>query len=304
MDVLHYAPFNGHDQSSGVAFTVPVGSEIGEPMVAMVRAVAGGSGVTDMGPAADIVMTDVGCSDTHFADACADSDDPVSCATWANVLLMQDGGCYNADEAREMFSKVCVDRRSLPSACSSLGQMFEDGLGGERDRTRAVAFYEWACEANDAHACLRRGVLLNDGTGVRRNDTLAVSSLEKACELGEADGCYRSGVILDEGTLVSREPDRAAELYGQACSANEGQACVALGQLREGGDLSDGVDLGAARGAYELGISAGSLEAQRRLAKLLWNGLGGKPDKRRSKELCREACQGGDNISCRGPAFL
>jgi TPR repeat protein len=59
-----------------------------------------------------------------------------------------------------------------------------------------------------------------------------------------------------------------------------------------------------AREAYESAVANGSLEAKRALARLLWIGEGGKKDKGRAKALCREACQGGDPIACRGPEFL
>lgn len=60
----------------------------------------------------------------------------------------------------------------------------------------------------------------------------------------------------------------------------------------------------AARAAYERAITAGSLDAKRALARLLYAGYGGGKQKGRAKQLCREACQSGDAVACKGPAFL
>jgi TPR repeat protein len=151
---------------------------------------------------------------------------------------------------------------------------------------------------------VRRGDLLVSDVGVRRDDYEALNMYQRACEGGHADACTRAGVILDEATYVVEDRPKALALYDRGCQAGSSMGCTRLGMLREKGLPETGPDMKGARVAYERAISLGSLDAKRLHARLLWNGYGGPRQRGRAKQLCREACQSGDPVACRGPAFL
>lgn len=238
-----------------------------------------------------------------FDAACEQRQSVLACTQLGYALLDGTEVPRDAERGRRLLERVCVDAQSDPQACTVLGKCYEEGLGGERDRTEASKYFRWACSAGNAESCLRRGDLLVSDVGVRRDDHEALNMYQRACEGGLAAGCREAGRIVDEGTYVKQDLALAASLYEKACAANDGGGCTALGRVHERGTAGT-PDLTAARDAYERALTAGSLDAKRHLARLLWNGYGGKKQRGRAKDLCREACQGGDAVACRGPAFL
>lgn len=238
-----------------------------------------------------------------FDVACEQRQSIAACTQLAYALMEGVEVPRDAERARGLLQRACVDERSDPQACMVLGRSFEEGLGGDRDRTEASKYYRWACAAGNAESCMNRGDLLVSDVGVRRDDHEALNMYERACDGGIAAACHEAGRIVDEGTYVKRDLPLAATLYEKACAKGDGRGCFALGRVQEAGPTGT-PDMGAAREAYERALAAGSLDAKRALARLLWNGFGGRRAKGRAKDLCREACQGGDAVACRGPAFL
>lgn len=238
-----------------------------------------------------------------FESACMLEDHLKSCTLLALGLMQGVDMPRDPYRARELLQRSCVDATSAADACVALGQTFEEGIGGDRDRTVASRYYHWSCYADRFDACERRGELLITGVGVRRDDREALAMFERACQSGMPRSCHRAGVILDEATFVTRDIKRAADHYQAACEGGVANACAGLGKLREEG--LDGVpDFKAARAAYELGIAKDDVECRRRMSRLLYNALGGKREKGRARALASEACQKGDPVACRGPAFL
>lgn len=238
-----------------------------------------------------------------FNVACDEGRSKNACKVLAVALIEGEDLPRDAARGRELLRRVCIDERSDPEACFLLGRTYEEGLGGERDRTVASQYYRWSCAGRNLEACSRRGDLLVSDVGVRRDDAEALSMYALACDGGNATACTRGGQILFEGTYLARDLAKAAALYQKGCTGGDGAGCFGLGQALEAG-ASGRSDEAGARQAYESALAANSFEAKRAMARLLWNGLGGPKDKRRAKELCREACQGGDAVACRGPEFL
>lgn len=291
MDSLHYAAFPAHDESAGIWVSLVV--EPTATVAAPMRVAA-----ADAPPVAAALTEAAACDDPLVRSACSQGDRE-ACASLAAAMLQSDSTCYGPSEARRTLLLACPDGSSPAGACLMLGQAFEEGVGGERDRTSASGYYDWACLAGAAEACWRRGTLLSRGVGVRRNDELALKSHQTGCELGDARCCQAAGFILDEGAIVARDAEAALPLYQRACEAGVGDGCVGAGRLLEESD-----DHAAALALYEEGAGFGSAEAMRRAARMLWNGIGADADKKKAKTLCADACQAGDSAACRGPQYL
>ncbi|MFT4622320.1 MAG: TPR repeat protein [Myxococcota bacterium] len=291
MDTLFYAAFPAHDDADGAYVSVMVKprATVAAPM--RVAAVSG--------PVAALPMEAAACNEVSVTQACTEGRDRVACGAWAAAMLSPDGGCYEPNKARRTLLLACPDAASPAAGCLMLGQAFEDGVGGDRDRTSAAGYYAWACEGGSAQGCWSRGTLLERGVGVRRNDELALASHSAGCELGDSRSCLRAASILDEGAMVPRDAAVALPLYETACDGGHGEACVGAGKLYE-----ERGDPASARRWYDVGIAANSVDARRLAARLLWNGLGGAADKRRARTLCEQACQAGDAVACRGPQYL
>jgi TPR repeat protein len=239
-----------------------------------------------------------------FDVACEERQSIAACTALGYALLAGTDIPRDAERARLLLQRACTGPDSDATACSKLAGMYVDGLGGDRDRTEASKYFRWSCNAGIADSCMQRGVLLTSDVGVRRDDAEAVAMFTMACDGGLPLGCLEAGRILDAGTFVQQNLPEATKFYDRACTARIPAACTALGIVRERGP--DGTpDPAGARAAYQAAIDAGATtDARRLLARLLWNGMGGKVEKGSAKQLCKAACQAGDAKACGGPQAL
>lgn len=244
--------------------------------------------------------------ETHeaFDVACEQRQSIPACTSLAYALLAGTDVPRDAERARVLLQRSCTDPGSDPQACARLGNMFVEGLGGDRDRTEAVKYLRWSCNAGVAESCFQRGELLSSDEGVRRDDAEAVAMFTIACDRQLAQGCYLAGKILDAGTFVKQDLAAASTFFQRACDAGIPASCTALGTVQERG-VGGTPDYAAARAAYQSAIDKGApIPAKRLMARLLWNGLGGRSERGRAKQYCKESCQAGDAKSCGGPASL
>ena len=238
-----------------------------------------------------------------FESACLKRGSAAACTALALELFRGVDLARDPARGRALLHRACVDSDSPIAACTALGTSYEQGQGGERDRTIAAKYFRWSCDQGDAQACLERGLLVSAGKGITRDDHDALAMYRKACEGGLAEGCHMGGVIFDEGTYVPRDIAAAGELYKSACDGGFGDGCTGFGKMLELGYAGE-ADPIAARAAYERGVALGSRSSMRENARMLWHGLGGKPSKREARSLAARACQAGDVVSCQGAAAL
>ena len=233
--------------------------------------------------------------------ACSKGKMPQAC-TELGLALLYDEANPDSIRARSLLKQSCVDKNSPAEPCFVLGELYETGKGGSRDRTLAARYYKWACNQGWGEACERRGDLLHHGVGVRLDDEGAVAMYQKGCDQGNTNTCYKAGVILDEGTVIERDAERALKLFKLSCDKNHADGCLRLGNLYLEG-VGGERDEKAARAAFDRAVSLGQVEAHRRLAWMLWNGVGGRRQRSRAKDLCKAGCQADDQIACHGPSF-
>ena len=324
MDTLYYASFAPHDVPDGQVVTMGVqrdGVSIygagtfkdNSPRATLVTAEAQplppstslGESTSPNQPLLPSpqtrAVTSTTCDDVATQQACESGEDPDACTLWATALLDRSDSCYNSKGARDLLLTLCTGVSSPHPACFKLGTLYQEGEGGERDRTKAASYFRWGCRGGSPEACFARGTLLERGIGIQRDDELALMSHEKGCQLGDLRSCFRAATILNEGTFVSRDARRAANLFQITCDSGDPDGCLQLGVLQQS---IRPAEYNAAHINFEKAIQGGSHEAMRHLARLLWNGFGGKTDKRQAKLLCKEACQLGDPLACRGPQYL
>ncbi|MFT4621662.1 MAG: TPR repeat protein [Myxococcota bacterium] len=246
--------------------------------------------------------TPIGCGSGSLEKACEGAAHGPSCAAWLPVSLLAEGSlCYAPGRGRKLAVAACSGPESDPDVCLLAGGLLAAGVGSDRDRSEAVVRYQRACASDLAEACRVAGALSLAGEGVKQDVEGGVASLRRACELGDAPGCVAAGRALEEGTWVERDVAESLRLYATGCEREAVLGCLGAGRMNEalGGERS--VD---ARVAYERAITLGSVEAKRRLARLLWEGIGGPKVRARAKQLCIEACSAGDRGSCSGARYL
>ncbi|NCG19964.1 MAG: hypothetical protein GWP91_13230, partial [Rhodobacterales bacterium] len=238
-----------------------------------------------------------------FESACLKRGSASACTALALELFRGVDLPRDPDRGRALLHRACVNSDSSISACTSLANSYEQGQGGERDRTTAAQYFRWSCDQGDVQACLQRGLLVSAGKGITRDDYDALAMYRKACEGGLAEGCHRGGLIFDEGTYVPRDIAAAGELYSSACEGGFADGCTGLGKMLELGYEGE-ADPVKARAAYERGVALGSRSSMRENARMMWQGLGGKSSRGKARTLASRACQAGDVVSCQGAAAL
>jgi hypothetical protein len=169
-----------------------------------------------------------------WSDRCADSvghddykgdpkDDPF-CKNFALFLM---DGC----KARQP---------GWDHACNTLGTLYEDGVGVQRNDPFATQLHATACDARYAKACTDLGNMALEGRGGPVNAGAAKDFFRQACDAGDADGCQNLGTVLARGAhgnpAVLNEARallaRALMQYEKDCKAGTQDACDRLQEIR------------------------------------------------------------------------
>ena len=228
------------------------------------------------------------------------------------VGLLRKGGSDGSDvvqrdpnRARKDLMAGCpVEGERNPMACKALGQIFQEGMGAERDRAKAARFYRLACEDDDLEACFEVGesVMGLDRVTRQREDKdylqWAVDGYTKACDAGYEEACLPAAELLATSPRVA-DPDEARRRFEALVDEGDAIAARKYGMWLER-HASSGKDLSRARDVYERGRDLGDSESTRLLGLLLHEGVGGARKRGKARRLFREACRDGNALACGG----
>ena len=116
--------------------------------------------------------------------------------------MVQEGrNAYKAkeyDRARALFDQACTGGNA--EGCSSLGVMFNNGIGGAQDKEQARTLFDQACIDGSAKGCSNLGVVFNNGDGVAQDNVRALALHKQACTGGFVKGCDMADAMFDNGT--------------------------------------------------------------------------------------------------------
>jgi TPR repeat protein len=133
------------------------------------------------------------------------------------------------------FRQACADGDG--AGCSTLGLMYERGLGVVEDEVRAAKLYQRACAAGNEAGCVHLGRAYIEGRGVPLVVEKATALYSAACRSGHAAGCTELARLHLRGEGLMRSPRHAAPLFDRACESGDADACFELGGLHEKGVL-------------------------------------------------------------------
>lgn len=154
-----------------------------------------------------------------------------------------------------------------PLAECSIGIFFEEGVGCDRDASRAETWYRKAAAKGMAPAQYRLGAMYFKGSGVARDYTQAFHYLKEAGDQEYTAAQANLGILYSEGLGVTQDYEKAAKYY--LAAANKG---VALSQsnLAELCFYGCGVpqDYSVAYQWYWIAESSGDWKAKSRLEEL------------------------------------
>jgi TPR repeat protein len=115
--------------------------------------------------------------------------------------------------------------------CNNLGVMYMDGRGVAKDEVRAVTLFQGACDHDEAAGCSALGVAYMDGRGVKKDEARAVTLYQQGCDGGNADGCTGLGMMYADGRGVAKDEAHAVTLYQKGCDGGEAAGCSELAWL-------------------------------------------------------------------------
>ncbi len=105
----------------------------------------------------------------------AEQGDAVSQDQVSRMRLAGDSVAQDLTGARVMAERAA--RQGVIPACSRLGMMCHEALGGPRDPAQAAHWWRVAAEAGDADAAARLGAALHMGQGVAADQVAAMAWL-------------------------------------------------------------------------------------------------------------------------------
>ena len=113
-----------------------------------------------------------------------------------------------------------------------LGICYEEGVGIEKNLTKAVEWYTKAAEQGNATAQCNLGFCYDNGSGVEQNLAKAVEWYTKAAEQGYVMAQFTLGFCYEHGTCVETDLAKAVEWYTKAAKQGDITAREALGRLK------------------------------------------------------------------------
>lgn len=135
-------------------------------------------------------------------------------------------------EAAHRFFSQAADSENT-NAQIKLGQMYEDGVGVDKDSVQSIYWYRRAAEAGSAEAQFILGSKYNEGIIVEQDFIQARGWFEKAAEQNYADAQYSLGTIYLIGNGVRKDYDQALLWYRKAAKLGNTGAQSDLRNLGE-----------------------------------------------------------------------
>jgi TPR repeat protein len=121
-----------------------------------------------------------------------------------------------------------------PWAEYHLGLIYDHGLAGHRDRSRAARWYERAAAKGYASAQLNLGIVLANRRGRFRDLRRAVHLYRLAARQGRRNAAYNLGLYYREGRGVPKSLAQARRWYQQAADLGDREARRILKQAEQG----------------------------------------------------------------------
>lgn len=112
-------------------------------------------------------------------------------------------------------------------AMLTLGSLYADGRGFEKDQKQAVRWWKKAAKKGNPRAQYLLGKSLLDGNGIDQDTQQAIDWLEKSARQGDSDAQYQLGNLLHEGNVVAHD-DEAARNWLERAAAQAHRGAIKL----------------------------------------------------------------------------
>jgi len=137
-----------------------------------------------------------------------------------------------------------------------LGYCYQNGIGVEKDLSKAVELYQRAVDMGEVHAMTNLGYCYRTGQGVEKNLSKAVELYQRAVNMGEVCAMTNLGYCYRTGQGIEKNLSKAVELYQRAVDMGDSIAMNNLGycyQYGYGVDRDVSMAINLLQRSYELG---------------------------------------------------
>ena len=119
----------------------------------------------------------------NYYDQACDFRSPVGCYQLGDLFKKE----RNFYRAKHAYLESC--NLNNKDACSSLAEMYMEGIGVKKSYAMAKLVYEKGCILEDSKSCFNLGWLYWNGFGATQSKRTAREYFELSCDLGFSDGC-------------------------------------------------------------------------------------------------------------------
>jgi TPR repeat protein len=175
-----------------------------------------------------------------------------------------------------------------PLAQGRLGQMYDFGVGVEKDAAEAVRWYRKAAEQGDAGSQIDLGFAYQDGKGVTRDAAEAVRLYRRAAAQGHASGQDQLGWAYQHGIGVPKDEAVAVQWFRRAAEQGHDNGQNNLGYCYNNGRGVAKDEAQAARW-YRKAAEQGQPDSMLNLGAMYHDGRGVTRDPDEAVRLYRKA---------------
>jgi uncharacterized protein len=116
------------------------------------------------------------------------------------------------------------------AAQTSLGWIYQKGMGAKPDMKEAVKWFQKAADQNYPEALVALGEMTQAGQGITRNPANAARLYQSAAEKGSVTGEYDLAYLYEQGMGVDKDETNASKWYELAASGGDPIAQYDIGQ--------------------------------------------------------------------------
>lgn len=159
-----------------------------------------------------------------YAESC-DAGDANGCYRLGrlNSIAIDDAG---EGEAVGNYTRAC--ELGSVEACMDLAEVYDRGIGTQRDRGRAEALLRSACGTGSPNACRQLARFLLADRDSQAHQIEARDRFYSLCKEGEREACLELRSLHVIGDFAEPLPPEAEVLF-LACSADDADSCARLG---------------------------------------------------------------------------
>jgi TPR repeat protein len=175
----------------------------------------------------------------------------------------------------QIFSRIQAEAAGGDlQALITLGGFYAEGLGVQKNYSRARECYERAAQAGMAEGLYNVGVCWEVGMGSEANPARAAEYFRRAADMGLPQALFKMSVILDSGSGVGRDEKASIDYMARAASAGHPDAASIMGLVYLNGLRGQKKDALEGLRMLKIAASSGGVEAMKNIAVVYKDGIG------------------------------